>query len=74
METRLVGPAHNGDSVHVVARSYCALLTTRHENAGEPYRIFGYFAVAVLMPGLQEVYDNLKKGIKMSVIVKSCNS
>jgi hypothetical protein len=28
METRLVGPAHTGDSVHAVARSYCALLTS----------------------------------------------
>jgi hypothetical protein len=28
METRLVGPTHTGDSVHAVARSYCALLTS----------------------------------------------
>jgi hypothetical protein len=28
METRLVGPAHTGDSVHAVARSYYALLTS----------------------------------------------
>jgi len=27
METRLVDPAHTGDSVHAVAWPYCALLT-----------------------------------------------
>jgi hypothetical protein len=56
METRLVGPAHTGDSVHAVARSYCALLTTRRENVDGPPRISGSGVAAVQ---ILEAYEDL---------------